>query len=86
MLVIAKMLRMSSSTISTFLPASKAIGIVQALEQLALVFRQARRVAMQPERRLIVQALRAAHVLDDHRLREPVQLRLLLLARGPSPV
>ena len=43
MLVIAKMLRMSSSTTSTFLPASTVLGLVQVLEHLPPVLRQRRR-------------------------------------------
>src|SRR5262249_42994390 len=70
--IIAKMLRMSSSTMSAFFEAST----VQALDHLALRVRQIGYRAMQVKGRLVEQALRRAHMLEHVGLREPVDLRL----------
>ena len=56
------------------------IRIMQALQNLAFLFRQTRRVAVQPKRRLIEEAFRTAHVFHDRGLRDAVEL-LLLFAR-----
>ena len=58
----AKMLRMSSSTISTFLPASDLVGLVQLLERAALALGQLADVAVQEERRLVEQPLERARL------------------------
>ena len=78
-LVSAKMLRMSSSTISALRPASDGIVLVQLLEHLALLGRQAALDAVQEQRGLVEQPVRRLHVLDDDRFGQPPQLGLLLL-------
>ena len=76
-LVSAKMLRTSSSTTSTLLPAKTAVGAVQLLEHPALLLRQLRLDAVQEQRGLVEQPLGRTHILDDDRLGVPAELRLL---------
>ena len=73
----AKMLRTSSSTTSTFLPASASSRLVQALEHALLGRRQVGDHAVQEERGLVEQALGRLHALEHDALRHLAQLRLL---------
>ena len=57
---------------------------MQTPQEIAFVLRQFRDVSMQPERCLVEQSLRAADVLDNDPLREPVQL-LFFLSRQVFP-
>ena len=77
-LVSAKMLRMSSSTISTCLPGEQRRPTgAAARSMLPLGFGQVGLDAVEEERRLVEQALRRAHVLDDDRLGQPLELASL---------
>ena len=64
------MLRTSSSTTSTFLPASTGSVVVQLLEHLPLGLGQVGLDAVQEQRGLVQQPLGRLHVLDDDGLGE----------------
>src|SRR5690242_6846601 len=61
------------------LAGEDGVGVVQALEHAPLVLRQLRFDSVQEQRRLVEQTFRTLHVLDDDRVSETAQPRLLLL-------
>ena len=75
MLVSAKMLRMSSSTTSAFLPLRVGSVRMQLVEQPLLLGRQRAFHPVQEQRGFVEQALGRLHVLDDNRLRQLPELR-----------
>src|SRR5437868_10831552 len=55
------------------------IGVMQPLEHSPLLLRELRLHAVQEQRGLVEQALRTLHVLDDDRIGEAPEPRLLVL-------
>ena len=72
----AKMLRMSSSTSNTFLPASERLRLVQLSDDLLLSCGQIANPAMQEQSRFVEQPLRRPHFLRERGLHKRFHIAL----------